>query len=114
MHNRTIQRRKATKYKWQKIQREQGFSPEECWNLDCTIIQFVLPRLKYFAKHTISYPARYSYDTYIKMLNEIVYGFELYLENKYWYVDNPKREEQMQAVDKAFKQFADLFCDLWD
>lgn len=114
MHKRTIQRKKARHFKFQKIEREQGFSPEETWNLDCTIIMFTLPRLKYFAEHTISYPHGYEYDNYIKDLNTIIKGFELYLEDKYWYIDNPKRDEETKTVNDAFDLFAKLFRDLWD
>lgn len=115
MHNRTIQRRKATRYKWQKIQREQGFSPEECWNLDCTIVEFIIPRLEYLANHHVGYPPFYENpNDYTKDLKDIVYGFKLYLKGDYCWCNNPECKEQTQAVDKAFDLFAKLFRGLWD
>ena len=39
------------KQKWQKLTR--GYSDEELWNLDSTICEWLLPRLKSFKEKTI-------------------------------------------------------------
>lgn len=110
MHKRTIQKRKARKYLYQKVQREQGFSPEECWNLDHTIIDFVLPRLKYFLNHHCGYPIDSSPEQYKKDLQAIIEGFELH-QTYEWYNVN---SEQVQKEQKAKELFGKLLYDLWD
>lgn len=109
MNKRTIQRRKLRKFLYQKIQREKGFNPEECWNLDYTIIDFVLPRLKYFAKHTIGYPADLTPEKWNKILEEIIEGFEIYT-NKDWYKRN---NDDDAKIEKAFDNFHKWFQALW-
>ena len=42
-------------FKRQRIER--GFDDTELWNLDTTLLKFLLPRLKEFKKQTNSYPS---------------------------------------------------------
>lgn len=110
MDKRTVQKRKASQYMYGSRRRKSGFSPKECWNLDCTIIDFVLPRLKYFIENTHSYPHGMTYEEYIEKLNAIVEGFEIY-NSKEWFEQTP---EQTEKVILARKYFGELLYDLWD
>ena len=94
-------------YTQQRINR--GFDDSELWNLDITIIKFILPRLKAFKDYTKSIP--YSLKSEIEwkdILNRIILGFELYLES-----DIADLNDSESKIDEAFKLFFKYFKSLW-
>ena len=74
-----------------------GFNPEECWSLDYTIAEFILPRLKYFRKVTCGYPG---------CLNSMDEWYEI-LDN---HEERYKRDER---VENGLMLFAEYFGGLW-
>lgn len=52
---------------------------EDCWNLDFTIVSFILPRLKYFYKHHAGYPPSITSEEWNKILKKMIDGFEEYI-----------------------------------
>ena len=47
---------------WKEQRMERGFDDTELWNLDTTILKFILPRLREFGKQTIGTPPEYDGD----------------------------------------------------
>ena len=76
---------RLAKFKQQRIER--GFDDTECWNLDTTIAQFVLPRLKHFKENTNGYPGNDEIPTFEKwneVLDKMIYAFDhIVNEDKY-------------------------------
>lgn len=76
---------RLAKFKQQRIER--GFDDTECWNLDTTIAQFVLPRLKHFKENTNGYPGNDEIPTFEKwneILDKMIYAFDhIVNEDKY-------------------------------
>lgn len=109
MNKRTIQKRKANKFTKQYIENKYKVDIEETYNLDATIVNFCLPRLKVFRKVTKCYPGELTPETWDKVLSEIIEGFELYVA-KSWYEYN---DEDKEKIKKAFDNFHEWFFDLW-
>ena len=62
-------------YKQQRIKR--GFDDTELWNLDSTILKFVLPRLKRFKECTIGYPSEFeSHEAWLECIDEMIENIE--------------------------------------
>lgn len=58
-----------------------GFSDEELWALDETIVKFLLPRLKRFKELNNAHPSEYTWAFWNKILDNIIYGLELSAKN---------------------------------
>ena len=94
--------------------KENGFHYEDTWNLDCTIIKFILPRLAYLRDITSGYPSNLdSYEEWIDILNEILDGFESYLIIMEGEV-SALEDIGQNKFKKAFELFTKYFCNLWD
>lgn len=75
--------------KWQK---KYGtyINPKEIWNLDYTIAEFVLPRLKMFKNKSIGDPGCDGIDTREKWnatLDKMILAFEYLLDDNWWIGD---------------------------
>lgn len=98
------------KMKYQKTAR--GFTDEELWNLDCTFVDWIIPRLKVFKEKTIGYPADVkSPEEWDKILDKIIKAFELYKQApcddlKQLHMDN-------QIIKEGFELFAKRIHNLW-
>ena len=69
-----------SKYKKQRLER--GFDDSETWNLDSSILHFILPRLKRFKEVTNSFPANMnSFEEWEKILNKAISDIELIYDN---------------------------------
>lgn len=96
-----------------------GVSDEECWSLDNTFTNFILPRLKHFKKmerHT--YPSDITPEQWEKILDELIWTFEYMTdggesinpfpdlrkngEELLSYLNREKTDEEKQIMDKWF------------
>lgn len=102
------------KNKAQKIRcRRAGIKPVEVWNLNDTIVDFTLPRLKAYRANLNSYPHRYAnVHEYQKDLDKVINGMELYIKVNNWDVD-PSIENN-EIIVEAFSLFGKLLPDMWD
>lgn len=69
--------KRLAQFKQQRVER--GFDDTECWNLDSTIAQFVLPRLKNFKEHNIGFPGNEEIPTFEKwneIIDKMIYAFD--------------------------------------
>ena len=115
--------RRKTKYK--KFKKENGFTPDEAWNLYISIAIFVLPRLKYFREHTIGIPLHFkTIEEWYNILDQMIFSFENVLKyddfmacpseyiKKY---RNKKKavKEYYNDLNKGFKLFGEYLIHLW-
>lgn len=111
--------------KWWFQKKRRGWSDKEIWNLDNTIVEWLVPRLKEFKKITQGYPGNLeSFEQWQDILDEMIFGFE-WKDNE-WYAENVfgLQEEEKNEKMKEFKDlmkraeegrilFAKYFCGLW-
>lgn len=92
---------RVEEYKKQRIER--GFDDTECWNLDTTILQFVLPRLKRFRECTIGYPPEFkTLEEWQECLDKMIVAIE-------HIIDNTNDEKDYEN----FELFKKYFFNLW-
>jgi len=101
------------------------FDNSECWNLDHTMAEFILPRLKVFKKYTNGYPGIEPMDTYEKWLaalNKMILAFELIIKSDDIMFDSNNKlvenwkelsEDRNNKVQEGLHLFATYFESLW-
>jgi len=92
-----------------------GFNYQDIFNLDISILAFILPRLVYFRDNCTGYPTSLeSYDAWIDVLNKIIDGFYAYMKRE-WRVLNRKELDTVQEqFDESLQLFWKYYCSLWD
>lgn len=84
--------RKRQRKKWLK-QHGKYVPYSDLWNLDITIANFVLPRLKKFKEENDGYPEREEMDTpekWNEALDKMILAFEYVVSWDDWWLDDPK------------------------
>jgi hypothetical protein len=97
---------------YQRITR--GFSDDETWALDSTIIQFTLPRLKRFREITIAYPAGMTPEEWDEILGKMIKAMEDHYNEAE--LDCGTREERNKLyaeTQEGFELFGKYFLALW-
>ncbi len=84
-----------------------GWDDSELWNLDNTISEFVLPRLKRFKAYQHSHPSYMTKEEWDGVLDQMILAFENNL------IDFPSREQDKQ-VEEGLTLFAKYYVHLWD
>ena len=110
-------RARKAKYKKQRLQR--GFDDTETWNLDSTILHFILPRLKRFREVANGYPeALGSFEEWQKRLDKAIADIELIYDDSP--VEHMSKEEshayfekQGQAEKDITEFLGEYLFDLW-
>ena len=92
-------------YYWQRLTR--GWDDSELWNLDNTISEFVLPRLKRFKAYQDCHPSYMTEEEWDQNLDKMILAFENNLE------DFPTKEQDKQA-EEGLALFAKYYVHLWD
>lgn len=82
------------------LKRKKKISNKELWNLDHTIIEWLVPRLKAFKERTTGYPGDITEEERDNILDKIITGLEAYLAERQW-DDNASKEINMEC-DKIF------------
>lgn len=114
---------------WKKQRLERGFDDTELWNLDHTIIQFILPRLKAFKEQLHGYPGNYdSFEQWQHDIDEMIWAMEWY-DSEDIHDEFKKDEYQNFLKDEngnlvptddnlraknGWQLFCDNFFGLWD
>ena len=99
-------------YKQQRLER--GFDDSELWSLDCTIAEFIAPRLKAYTEAAAKigeHPFDVTEEEWQNILGEMVEGFEIYPEHLHW-VEEAKLN--WKKVNKALSHFHKYFFTLWN
>ena len=93
---------------YRKYKKRHGFSPDETWNLDTVLAEFIIPRLKAFRKMTIGYPAGLTPRKWSIILGKMQRAFEMYLD-----CDVGTDEETMRKINEGLDLFRKYFMSLW-
>lgn len=96
---------KRKRKKWLK-QHNLYVNPRDTWNLDYTIAEFVLPRLKLFKKLENGYPGKGEMDTpekWNEALDKMILAFE-YMVDEDWWMDDPKYDYFMNNHEDNAKE----------
>ena len=89
-------------------QKKTGVSPDETWNLDVTIAEFVLPRLKLFKEKTIGVPCCFgTMEEWHAELDRMIRAFELMCDDKAF------GSESQKEIDAGLDSFRKYFQALW-
>ena len=103
--------KREKKYIKQRINR--GFDDSETWNLDGTIAEFIIPRLKVFKTKLHGYPGDLTEESWNEIIDKMILAFELNLSNKYdW--DKRASTENDAKIQEGLDLFAKYFRHLWD
>lgn len=79
---------------------------EECWNLDMSFIEFIIPRLELFKKEASKIIV---YD--FTIIDKILDGFRLYLTKSDWELDEV--EQNYKKFQTSMRLFAKNVQDFW-
>lgn len=93
------------KYAWQMV--TTGICNQELWNLDCTIAEYVLPRLKKFKEYGHGYPAQLEENEWNIILDKMILSFQLV-------VDEEDDTNPSGYVSEGLELFGKWFTYLWD
>ena len=125
---------------WTPTEEEGGIDDKELWNLDITLTEFILPRLKAFKEmDRKGYPVldgidpqdeKKSTETWEKILDDMIKGFEAHLrlakdspydeddkDDDVDYVsekEEQKEEQHRAVIKKGFELFGRYYMSLWD
>lgn len=100
-------------YKKQRLER--GFDDSEMWSLDCTIAEFITPRLRVFKEHAKQigdHPYSITAEEWQEILSQIIEGFALYPDHFHWHSEDS--DANWKKVDKALELFHKWFFNLWN
>lgn len=114
---------------WKQQRLTRGFDDTELWNLDGTILQFIIPRLKAFKESVHGYPGNYdSFEQWKHDLDEMIWAMEYYDERENWpdfkkdehgnFIKDENGEfiptEEYSRAKNGWKLFCDNIFGLWD
>lgn len=103
---------------WQR--RTLGFDGRELWNLNTTIANFVLPRLRAFRKCPGGYPSNLRKEgepvnigvlRWDAILADMIFGFEYCINDDKWFT---MPEKDFKRVKRGLRYFGMYFLDLWN
>ena len=88
--------------------KKNGFDRSECWNLDSTIAQFTLPRLKYFRNYTIGFPSDFkNIEQWRETIDKMILSLEYIVEDDY------TSDVPFEEVQKGLELFGKYLYHLW-
>lgn len=92
---------------WQQQRLYRGFDDTELWNLNDTILRFILPRLDEFRKNLGGHPAELDEEEWYDILERLVVGIEASLADDNHLNPDEYSKETMELLFKWFNY-------LWD
>lgn len=100
---------------WKAQRLTRGFDDTEMWSLDCTIAEFIAPRLKVFleqAEQIEDHPGQITFQEWKGILEQMIEGFEIYPNRFHW--TEEESDANWKKVDKALSLFHKWFFNLWN
>jgi hypothetical protein len=91
------------------------FKDNEVWDLDITLANYILPRLKRFKKvnvnsHSVDLS---SLEEWHEIIDKMIWSFER-IVNDDWSYEINRVQEQKQQYELGMSLFGIYFLDLWD
>lgn len=103
-------------FRWQKLTR--GFSDADAWNLDHTIAEFVLPRLKVFRQRLFGFPGHsITEKEWEEILDKMIFSMQAIVDEWDFTKAEMTMEEQKKHWEKirdGLELFGKWFRDLWE
>ena len=110
------------KFPWQKLTR--GFSDDEIWNLELTIANFILPRIKKYRENNIGTPVKLSLDPralndadweelnkkWLEILDKIILALELTIKNG----EDIISKEEYEKMTEGYMLLGEWLPELWE
>ena len=97
--------KKDKRYKsYRSRKKELGFYPFEIWNLDATIVFFILPRLMFFREKLIGIPGGLTEQEWAEKLDTYIAAFQNYLKDDCNY----------DEIKPVLHDFVEWFPALWN
>ena len=112
-----MKRCKKQNKKYKKHLQKYGFDPSETWNLDSTIAQFTLPRLKYFRDNLHGYPQDFkNIKAWKKVINKIIFALEAVADGYDKITEGPmdNQKKEFAKVKVGLELFGKYLTNLWD
>ncbi len=94
--------------------KERGFDDSECWNLDHTIVQFALPRIKRLKEITNGYPSDLTEEAWDEVLDKMIWSMEALIKDDTLDFFDLLDPAYSQRFQEGFTLFGKYFCNLWD
>lgn len=102
--------KRSIKFFFQRLLR--GWDDSETWNLDYSLANLILPRLKRFRKLHCGYPGQLETDgEWNTIIDQMIYSFEYLASEKAWGIAS---EEEAVEIQKGLDLFAKYYRNLWD
>lgn len=93
---------------WQR--RTRGWTDEDTWALDSSLAKLILPRLQRFQEITFGFPPDVSFEEWLDILNEMIWGFEWVIK---YGKDSDHDVANYERAQKAIELFAKWYFYLW-
>lgn len=104
-----------------RVRKKRGLSKikaSDCWDLDSTIIKFILPRLYKFKEVNInSYPNKCeNIENWHNIIDKMIWSFQFAKDVGEYNYSNKYRtdEENWNKYNEGMDLFRDYLLDLWD
>lgn len=109
---------------FKQFKKQNGFTPDETWQLYFSIAVFVLPRLKYFREHTCGFPASFEkIEDWQAIIDKMIFSFQTCFHDDFFQVpkqfkDKYKNKKNpwksyVKEVNEGFNLFGKYFLHLW-
>jgi hypothetical protein len=103
-----IRDKREFKFFWQRL--TLGFSSDEMWNLDNTIAEFVLPRLKYFRHLETGFPGCFdNAEQWYNLLDKMIYAMDMIAKGEHYVCD----QSEYKRIQEGNDLFGKWFRSLW-
>lgn len=89
------------------------FLKESTYDLQETIVKYTVNKMRKFRELNDGYPPHMSENKWDKILGEITYSFEHYVEFEKLYLLDEKYEKEYKKINKGFALFGKYFKHLW-
>jgi hypothetical protein len=92
-----------------------GWDDSDLWSLDCTISEFIIPRLKLFRDTLSGYPGEMTMEEWEETIDDMIFAFEYVVDEKNRW--EPMSEEYMRKFhryERGMRAFSDNFMALWN
>lgn len=100
--------------RWAQERQEQGFDSTELWDLQITLAQFILPRLKAFKDNTGGHPLDITQEEWVSSIDRMIWSFEQIVNDDNFKETLEERLAYNERIQKGLHLFAENFRSLWN
>lgn len=97
--------------KFRKQRKKRGWDDTETWNLDHSIAEFLVPRLKRFKKLNNGFPCGLTPEGWDEILDQMIEGFQAKIDSDGVFGD--EYTGLHEKIERALELFKEHFHSLW-